>query len=181
MTNQNATNELPWVKEGRAKLGVWEIVGSKHNPIILAMWKVAFEANGKKSWVTDDELPWCGGFTAYAFAATGLKAVIDKIPNEFPRALSWASAGTKLDKPAYGCVVVFTRKGGGHVGIVVGIDKNGNIMVLGGNQSNHVSIIPFAPSRVHAYRWIGTQPYPAAYRYDLPLLNSNGKVSTNEA
>lgn len=31
---------------------------------------------------------------------------------------------TKLDKPAYGCIVtfIFTRQGGGHVGFVVGVD-----------------------------------------------------------
>jgi len=28
---------------------------------------------------------------------------------------------TKLDKPAYGCIVTFTRQGGGHVGFVVGV------------------------------------------------------------
>lgn len=178
MQNQNLSNELSWVKIARDKIGTYEIVGRQHNPIILAMWKTAFEAKGQRSWVIDDETPWCGGFTGFAFASIGLGA---KIPTQFPRALAWAEAGTKLDKPAYGCVVVFTRKGGGHVGIVVGKDKFGNIMVLGGNQSNHVSIAPFDRSRVHAYRWVGTQSQPLPFRYDLPLLDSNGRVSTNEA
>ena len=50
------------------------------------------------------------------------------------RAKEYAFAGKRLTKPAYGCLVVFTRQGGGHVGFVVGKDKAGNLLVLGGNQ-----------------------------------------------
>ena len=97
---------------------------------------------------------------------------------------------TKLPEPAYGCIVTFTRDGGGHVGFVVGKDKHGNLMVLGGNQSNMVSIAPFQRSRVTGYYWPSTWDAktktraisaPLASRYDLPLLNSDGRVSTNEA
>jgi uncharacterized protein (TIGR02594 family) len=92
-----------------------------------------------------------------------------------------------LSKPAYGCVVVFWRgtKTGtaGHVGFVVGRDKFGNLMVLGGNQSDAVNIKPFAMSgpndRVLGYRWPGVYPYPE--RFNLPLLGSDGKLSTDEA
>ena len=96
-------------------------------------------------------------------------------------ARSYEKAGTKLDKPAYGCLVTFTRNGGGHVGFVVGKDSRGNLMVLGGNQGDAVNIKPFAVSRVTAYRWVGTMSVPAAMRYDLPLLQSDGKASVNEA
>lgn len=103
-------------------------------------------------------------------------------PNQaFPLARAWASAGTRLEKPAYGCVVVFSRNGGGHVGFVVGKDKFGNLMVLGGNQGDAVNIKPFAKSRVLAYRWCGTQSHPAPHRYELPVLGSDGRVSRDEA
>jgi alpha-D-ribose 1-methylphosphonate 5-triphosphate synthase subunit PhnG len=36
---------------------------------------------------------------------------------------SLSKSGTKLAKPAYGCVAVKTRIGGGHVCFVVGKDK----------------------------------------------------------
>ena len=175
MTTQT---ELEWVAHGRAKIGTYEIKGSKHNPVILAMWQLGFQATKQKQWINDDETAWCGAFTAYCMARAGL----DKhIPKAFYRAKEWASVGTSLNKPAYGAIVVFSRSGGGHVGLVVGKDSRGNIMVLGGNQSNAVNIMPFATSRVLAYRWCGTQKLPNASRYNLPLLNSNGKVSTNEA
>jgi hypothetical protein len=52
-------------------------------------------------------------------------------------------------------------------------------MILGGNQSDEVSIIPFSESRVLGYRWpVG---YPLPDRKALPLLRSDGRVSTNEA
>jgi len=170
--------ELSWVAEARAKIGTYEIKGPKHNPLIVAMWTVAFQATKQKQWIKDDETAWCGAFTAYCLAQANLP---NHIPKEFYRAKAWAEVGTSLNKPAYGCIVVFNRSGGGHVGIVVGKDSKGNLMVLGGNQSDAVNIKPFAVDRVLAYRWCGTQKVPLSTRFKLPLLKSNGQVSTNEA
>nr|WP_303803578.1 hypothetical protein [Snodgrassella alvi] len=50
---------------------------------------------------------------------------------------------TKLYKPAYGCIVTFTRKGGGHVGFVVGKDTRGNLMVLGAGIKGMRSVCRF--------------------------------------
>lgn len=173
-----AQTELEWVGHGRAKIGTLEVKGAKHNPVIVAMWELSLQATKQKTWIRDDETAWCGAFTAYCMARAGLD---HHIPKTFYRAKDWANVGTALNKPAYGCIVVFNRSGGGHVGIVVGIDKNGNLMVLGGNQSDKVSIVPFNKNRVLAYRWCGTQKLPASFRFNLPLLESNGRVSTNEA
>lgn len=175
MTKQS---ELEWVGIGRLKIGTLEVKGAKHNPVIVAIWELSLQATKQKTWIRDDETAWCGAFTAYCMARAGLD---HHIPKTFYRAKDWANVGTALNKPAYGCIVVFNRSGGGHVGIVVGKDQKGNIMVLGGNQSDAVNIKPFAADRVLAYRWCGTQDLPWASRYDLPLLNSNGQVSTNEA
>lgn len=171
-------SELKWMTEGLKRIGTLEWKGSGHNPLIVSMWSYGFKATGQKVWIKDDETPWCGAFAACCIAE-GSDA--QKIPKDFYRAKAWAEAGTPLTKPAYGCVVVFNRSGGGHVGFVVGKDKKGNLMVLGGNQSDGVNIKPFATDRVIAYRWLGTQKLPLASRYNLPVLNSDGKVSTNEA
>ena len=175
--------ELPWIAFARTLIGTAEIVGAKENPKIAEMWQTAFEKLGradeakKAVWRTENT-PWCGAFVAYVLASCELEK---HIPAAFPMARSYEKAGTKLDKPAYGCLVTFTRNGGGHVGFVVGKDSRGNLMVLGGNQGDAVNIKPFAVSRVTAYRWVGTMSVPAAFRYDLPLLQSDGKVSVNEA
>lgn len=83
-----------------------------------------------------------------------------------------------LTKPTEGCIVVFERQGGGHVGFVVGKDSAGNLMVLGGNQGDAVNIRPFAMSRVSGYRWPDSLPPSIG---SLPLLASNGELSNNEA
>lgn len=49
--------------------------------------------------------------------------------------------------------MVFTRTGGGHVGIVVGETQTGSLLVLGGNQGDSVKISAFERNRVAAYRW----------------------------
>lgn len=175
--------ELRWVAKARSYLGLKEIVGAKHNPTVVDMWKLGFNATGqshrlKESVWQNDETPWCGAFCAAVLAQSNLS---HRIPKSFPLARAWSNVGTKLTKPAYGCIVVFSRGGGGHVGFVVGKDKKGNLMVLGGNQSNQVSIVPFSVSRVLAYRWVGDGTAPSVSRYSLPILASNGKVSTNEA
>ncbi|MDO4700687.1 MAG: TIGR02594 family protein [Moraxella sp.] len=175
--------ELKWLEYGRKLIGTTEIKGVKHNETVLALWQSAFEATDQPipAVFKNDETAWCGGFVGGVLADVGLGK---HIPKTFAMARSWTKAGTKLDKPAYGCVVVFWRgnpKGAsGHVGFVVGKDKFGNLMVLGGNQSDKVSIVPFAKTRAIAYRWCGTQSHPAPQRYELPLLNSDGRVSKNE-
>lgn len=177
-------NELKWVAEARKYIGATEIKGVKHNPIILELWASAFKAKNQAvpAVFKNDETPWCGGFVAGVLAKSGLA---HHIPNGFAMARSWLNAGTKLNNPAYGCVAVFWRgnpKGAsGHVGFVVGRDRRGNLMVLGGNQSDQVNIMPFDKSRVLGYRWCGTQDLPATGRFALPVLKNNGRVSTNEA
>lgn len=173
-------NELKWIAEGRKLIGTDENVNTSR---VIELWRDSFTAIGQATRMKEPvwnqaATPWCGSFVAACLARAG---VGKHIPKDFPMARSWARAGASLAKPAYGCIVVFTRTGGGHVGFVVGKDANGNLMVLGGNQSNRVCVKPFPKSRVLAYRWCGETSAPAEGRYDLPLLSSDGKVSTDEA
>ena len=157
-----------WMIEANRYIGLKEIKGSKHNNTIL-QW-----LSSLKVWWHDDETAWCGTFVAHCLKATG-----HVIPSTWYRALSWAAWGQKLENPVVGCIVVFSRKGGGHVGFVVGKNRNGDLMVLGGNQGDAVAISAFDKSRVVAYRWPSDALIPLAS--DLPFITSNGKLSTNEA
>lgn len=167
------STEPHWLAKARTYLGLKEIPGKHNSPTIVRWWSAL------KSGIRDDETPWCGAFVGGVLKEAGMS-----IGKGGPAARSWLDVGSVLDKPALGCVVVFWRgkKSGwsGHVGFVVGKDHNGNLMVLGGNQGDAVTIKPFATARVLGYRWpSGLTPMPA--RYSLPLLNSDGKLSTNEA
>lgn len=161
-----------WLDVARKYEGLREISGRRHNPAILRWW----EKIGAH--FRDDETPWCGAFVGGVLKEAGYDIV-----SGGAAARAWLKLPTKLDEPAYGCVVIFWRgspKGwSGHVGFVVGKDRHGNLMVLGGNQGNQVNIRPFSPSRVLGYRWPGIWPYPS--RFKLPILDSDGRVSTDEA
>lgn len=168
---------LVWLDVAKKYIGVKEIKGSKHNPIILDMLKRSYTALRQKIGIYDDETPWCGTFVASVLEESGLK---HHIPTSFAWARSYLKVGTKLNYPAVGCIVVFERGSGGHVGFVVGQDSKGNLMVLGGNQGDKVSVASFSKSRVLGYRWCGFKTLPNPTRYKLPVLNGT-KLSTNEA
>ncbi len=136
------TQELPWIKIARSLEGVTEIKGPKHNPEILQMWK-----DIKRGGIKDDETPWCAAFTGACLERAGIRST------RFESAKSYLDWGTELSQPKYGCIVVFTRDGGGHVGFVVGTNSAGDLLVLGGNQSDQVNIRAFSRGRVSGYRW----------------------------
>jgi uncharacterized protein (TIGR02594 family) len=164
------STEPQWLRLARDDLDVNELPGKATSPVIRR-WLIEL-----KAWWEDDATPWCGVAVAAWMRSCGLM-----LPKHWYRAKGWLDWGLALDEPVVGCVVVYERKGGGHVGFVVGRDANGNILTLGGNQGDKVSIAAFDPKRVAGYRWplerlVSLHEYPA-----LPLLASNAPVSTNEA
>ena len=159
--------EPAWVVAGRRWLGAAEIPGSETAPMIRG-WLLKLGA-----WWKDDETPWCGTFVAACLRETG-----QPIPKHWFRARAYLDWGVTLRAPAVGAIVIYERGGAGHVGFVVGLDKLGNLMTLGGNQGNRVSIAPFSTARVLGYRWPSGFPMNAAA---LPILSATGPLSTKEA
>lgn len=157
--------EPPWVQLGRMLIGVREIPGKQHNPVILQMWR-----DIKRGGIQSDEVPWCAAFVGSMLEHAHIPS------SRFESASSYLQWGRMLTEPALGCVVVFERTGGGHVGFVVGQDAQGNLLVLGGNQGDRVSIAAFPRSRVKGYRWpIGVR-VPA-----FPLSVASADLSRGEA
>lgn len=163
------TAEPFWMLEARKHVGQREIAGRKHNPLILRWWTLI------RAPFSDDETPWCAGFVGGVLESCKIRS------SRSAAARSYLDWGQKLDKAVVGAIVVFSRPGSawsGHVGFVAGVDARGNLMVLGGNQGNMVSIRPFDRSRVLGYRWPVGMPVPAG---ELPRLASDGKLSADEA
>jgi uncharacterized protein (TIGR02594 family) len=160
----------PWLDAAKALIGTKEIPGPKHNPKVVNLW-----AEGKAGDYKDDETPWCAAFVSAQLENGCVKSARTGWARGY---LKW---GRKLTGPAVGAVVVFSRGPKfGHVGFVVGKDANGNLMVLGGNQKDAVTIAAFATDRVLGYRWPKEHPLPNTMT-PLPVLTSTGKLSTNEA
>lgn len=155
-----------WVIEARRHLGQREVKGHRHNSLILGWWRAI-----KRGGIKDDETPWCAAFIGGCLEAVGL------ISSRFESARSYLDWGVKLDAPEFGCIVVLGRQGGGHVGFCVGRDPAGNLLLLGGNQGDAVTIAAFSRTRVLGYRWPAAVPLPMAA--PLPLLQA--AMSTSEA
>jgi uncharacterized protein (TIGR02594 family) len=161
-----------WLAKARSYIGVKEAPGSANNPQIVKWWKEL------STGFVHDSVPWCGGFVGGCLHETGYKTVPGPA-----MARAWLRLPVKLDKPAVGCIVVFWRgkknSNSGHVGFVVGKDRYRHLMVLGGNQGDKVCIAAFATVRVLGYRWPSV--WPLEERFKLPLLDSDGTVSSNES
>ncbi len=161
--------EPKWIELARSYLGLKEIKGSQNEPKILDLWKAA-----KLGGIKNDEVPWCSAFVSGVLEKSGIKST------RADSARSYLNWGSKLGAPIYGCIVIFERGAlSGHVGFVVGRDAKDNLMVLGGNQGDMVSIRAFDEKRVLGYRWPISEKIVADI--NLPLVTNNGEVSKNEA
>lgn len=155
----------PWLRLAHASLGLREIHGAPTEPTI-ARWLKQLGA-----WWTDDETPWCGTACAAWMKVAGISP-----PKTWYRAKGWLEFGRPLSVPVPGCVVVLDRAGGGHVGLVVGVTPINDLLVLGGNQGDCVSIARFPRSRVVGYRWPAGVAVPNVY---MPV--GTGATSVSEA
>ena len=140
------------MKRAKNSLGLKEVKGSKHSPIILGWLKAIGQG-----WVKDDETAWCGTFVAANVLGYG-----DPLPKNPLSARAWLTYGVST-VPQYGAVLVFWRgkvNGSlGHVGFYVGEDAT-YFYVLGGNQSDSVSITRMPKTRLLGARRPLNAPFP---------------------
>src|SRR3990167_5909509 len=79
-------------------------------------------------------LPWCAGFVSYCLKQAGYT---------FPyylMAKSYLKIGMQIDTPQSGDLAIFTRKGGGHIGIVERVEK-GRIVIIEGNVDEYPAYV----------------------------------------
>jgi uncharacterized protein (TIGR02594 family) len=88
---------------------------------------------------------WCGRFMNFVLDRTGHKDSGSDL------ARSFASYGRRVAGPQVGAIAVMSRRGGGHVGVVSGIDPKGNPIVISGNHGNRVAEAVYPASRIYAY------------------------------
>jgi uncharacterized protein (TIGR02594 family) len=88
---------------------------------------------------------WCARFMNLVLERTGHHGTGSDL------ARSFASYGQRVSGPQIGAIAVMGRRGGGHVGIVSGIDAGGNPIVVSGNNGNRVREAPISRGRIYAY------------------------------
>lgn len=161
-----AANDLPWMIEAKRALNRHEV----------------YDNAWMKNWLASDghalgdpaKLPWCGDFVETAIRLALPNEPIMKNPYW---ALNWRQFGIAT-LPTYGCVASIKRKGGGHVGFLVGQDSTRYYMA-GGNQANKSSIVPVDKKRFveESFRWPSTFPKRAI---SLPRMTSSQATNIQE-
>jgi uncharacterized protein (TIGR02594 family) len=95
---------------------------------------------------TDRKRLWCATFMNFVLAKLGYAGT------NSDAAKSFAYYGRRISEPRVGAIAVLTRgKRGGHVGVVSGIDKSGNPVIISGNHNKRVGEAVYARARVIAY------------------------------
>jgi uncharacterized protein (TIGR02594 family) len=89
---------------------------------------------------------WCARFMNFVLNRKGYRGT------NSDAALSFANYGHRISGPRIGAIAVMRRKGGGHVGIVSGIDRYGNPILISGNNGRYgVGESVYPRSRILAY------------------------------
>ena len=87
---------------------------------------------------------WCGAFMDMVLKRTGHAGGGNL-------ASAYARYGTRVAGPEVGAIAVLGRRGGGHVGVVSGVDANGNPIIISGNHNRRVAESVYPKGRVITY------------------------------
>lgn len=87
---------------------------------------------------------WCGAFMDLVLKRTGHAGGGNL-------ASAYAHYGNRVSGPEVGAIAVMGRRGGGHVGVVTGVDPNGNPIILSGNHNRTVAEAVYPRGRIYAY------------------------------
>jgi uncharacterized protein (TIGR02594 family) len=89
---------------------------------------------------------WCANFMNFVLQRTGRQGSGSNM------ARSFASYGHRIAGPQVGAIAVMSRGArGGHVGVVSGIDANGNPIIISGNHGRRVAESTYSRGRIYAY------------------------------
>lgn len=89
---------------------------------------------------------WCARFMNMVLERAGRAGTGSNMASSF------ASHGRRVSGPQIGAIAVMSRgRRGGHVGVVSGIDPNGNPIIISGNHNKRVAEAVYPRGRVYAY------------------------------
>jgi uncharacterized protein (TIGR02594 family) len=89
---------------------------------------------------------WCARFMNFVLKRAGYRGTGSDMASSF------ASYGRRVGGPQVGAIAVMSRGNrGGHVGVVSGIDRNGNPIIISGNHNRRVGVGVYPRGRTYAY------------------------------
>lgn len=146
-----------------ASNGQVRIYVSQNNPTIHAIQYVGMTEQSDRqelkeyTGVDPVRTEWCAAFVNAVLNETGIEgsASVSNYPLTARSFLKW---GTEVTNPEPGDIIVFPRGNSswqGHVGFYLKTQKINGVdyyLILGGNQNNKVSIVPYRASRALGIR-----------------------------
>jgi uncharacterized protein (TIGR02594 family) len=171
-------------------LGTKEISGQGNNATIME-WANELRRAGVDGLdqYSNDDIPWCGLFAAIlAFRRRGIASEVVQEPlwarnwddygNPIAKRVNGRLVFSEGKRASLGDVLVFERGNGGHVALYIAEDAM-SFHVIGGNQTNAVTVTRILKSRCIAVRRPHYVAQPASVR---PFhVAASGSISVNEA
>ena len=133
-----------WLAAAWAEFGVSEGTGAADAPAVVRYFREA--GHGE---IAHDSTPWCAAFVGAMLKRAGKAATGSLLARSY---LAWGDA---IYAPRVGAIAVLSRGddvGAGHVGFIVG-EAGTRVFLLGGNQSDAVTVGAFDQGCVLGYRW----------------------------
>ncbi|WP_240793934.1 TIGR02594 family protein [Pseudorhodobacter turbinis] len=164
--SQAPLGPLPWITEAKSAFGRHEARDRS--------WLMVWLKRDGRSLGDPSKTPWCGDFVETCIRM-GLpdEPLLGALGINPYWARNWLLFGQAV-QPVTGAVLIFARGSGGHVGFAIGQDDT-HFYVLGGNQSDAVTIARIAKSRLLGARWPATFP-PRPQR--LPTMKPGEYLAT---
>jgi uncharacterized protein (TIGR02594 family) len=157
----------PWMAIAMGEVGVSEIEGEESNARIVEYLQTT--TNISEQARETDETAWCAAFVNWTLETSAIAGT------DSAWSLSWEDWGERIDNPAVGSIAVIDYGNDrGHVGFVTGTNERGDVVILGGNQSDSVSYNPMPEGDVTYVMPTGFEP-----NYDLPTMTNNEPILTN--
>lgn len=175
LTNQGViqmSNTPAWMREANSQVGLRELPGGEHEQRILEFFREAGHPG-----IKDDETAWCAAFANSMLYRAGIRGTGLLTARSF---LDW---GEPLTDPIEGCIVVLKRGNSawqGHVGFFVR-KTDSYVWLLGGNQSNSVSIARYPLSSLLGYRWPTTSAERPSPQAPAPQVDQNLMLAIQRA
>ena len=160
-----------WLAPAWAELGQHELPGAATNPRIRTLYADAHHPE-----TTSDDVAWCAAYVSACLERSSIQSTRSLLARDY---LTW---GTTLDAPRFGAIAVLSRDphpNAGHVAFII-CQTADELILLGGNQSNAVTVQAFPKSRLLSLRWpeptaapvtgLSTQPF-ATPLFDTALAH----------
>ena len=148
-----AFNQHPWLDRAIADLGVVAIPGQATSARVHDYYAAAGHPD-----IAGDDVAWCAAFVGAWLERVGVTSTRSLLARSY---LAW---GQPTDVAHPGTIAIFSRGSDpalGHVGFAVG-ESGDSIYLLGGNQSDAVSVIAMPRAHLLGMRWPSDSPVQSA-------------------